>query len=158
MQFTRIGDLDVVTRITGPHHNYLGIQFTPDIATAAPVLERISGDGSSIEPLTPDAGDAIWQEIVDGVSEGNRQLGTSYSIRRARICAGDPISKGVYGQLAHALLEHAVERDQAQGKDCGRAVQVGGEGIRLVGPMSGKVASQPGPPAKETGHFINANE
>ena len=158
MQFTRIGELDVVTRITGPHHNYLGIQFTPDPPTAVPVLERISDDGSSIERLTLDPGDALWQEILDGVSEGNHQLGTNYSIRRVRICAGDPIRMGVYGQLAHALLEHAVQRDQPQGDSRGRSAKVGNTGIWALGQRTGEIVSETGPPAKETGHFINANE
>ena len=85
MQFTKLGDLDVVTRITGPHHHFLGIQFSPWLATT-PVLEVVSRDGNAIELVAPGPGEACYREVVDGVSEANDRLGTNYSVQNPFLC------------------------------------------------------------------------
>lgn len=109
MQFTKLGDLEIVTRITGPHHHFLGLELSSGRAPGAPVLERVSGGAAEAEVEAFDLRDRLCREVVDGVAEANRDLGTRYRVIRIRYCAADPPIPGVYSRLARALVEHVVQ-------------------------------------------------
>ena len=42
MRFTKVGDLAVVTQITGPTHHLLGMALTDALVAESPILERVS--------------------------------------------------------------------------------------------------------------------
>jgi len=111
MRFTRIGDLEVVTRITGPTHNFLGLAFSTDAEPSTPILERVELESSkaTIEPV--DVGEDIRREVVEAVSEANQRLGTHFTVTKIRYCEDDTPVPGIHGQLAGSLVEH-VAREQ----------------------------------------------
>lgn len=113
MQFTKLGDLQAVTRVTGPHHHFLGLQFSPCPTTALPVLERVSRDGAKAERETFDSGNILCRDVVDGVSEANNRLGTHYNVSKIRYCADDILIPGSYRQLAEALVEHVEQEKES---------------------------------------------
>lgn len=117
MQFTRIGDLDVVTRISGPHHHFLGVGLSTRESSSTPVVERValSTDDVTIEPL--DSPSDLRREVLEAVSEANRRLGTDFKVTKIRYCADDASIPGIYGRLARYLVEHvAREHDESGAK------------------------------------------
>jgi hypothetical protein len=117
MQFTRIGRLDVVTRISGPHHHFLGIEFSADGGSSTPQLERvgIAGVEAAVEP--PGARADLRREVLDAVAEANSRLGTHLTVARIRYCADDPSLPGVYGRLARSLVEHVAQEEMNPGTE-----------------------------------------
>ena len=45
MNFSRCGELDVVTRISGPHHHYLALRLQTDCDSPFIDVESVSPDG-----------------------------------------------------------------------------------------------------------------
>lgn len=112
MRFTRIGDLEVVTRIIGPHHHFLGLALSPDAEPKAPILERVGSENSEvmIEPIG--VGDEFRREVVEAVSEANRRLGTHFTVTKIRYCGDDAPVPGIHGRLAGALVEHVAQEQK----------------------------------------------
>jgi hypothetical protein len=108
VQFTRVGDLDIVTRITGPTHHFLGIAFSPVPNPEMPVLERVSLDHPLPEVETFDPTNDLCREVLEALHESNDRLGTQLGVKRIRYCADDPPGVGVYRRLVQALIEHVI--------------------------------------------------
>jgi hypothetical protein len=106
MRFTKVGDLEVVTRITGPTHHLLGMVLEPTSTPDTPILERVSiaHPQVEVEPFDPES--ALCREVLAGVEEANDRLDTHFGVTRIRYCADDPPVPGVYHRLAQALVEH----------------------------------------------------
>ena len=114
MRFTKVGDLEVVTRITGPTHHLLGMALAPAPTREAPILERVSlaHPQAEVEPFDP--GRDLCREVLTAVQETNDRLGTHFGVTRIRYCADDPPVAGVYGRLARALVEHLISEQQRE--------------------------------------------
>ena len=108
MRFFKVGDLEVVTRITGPTHHLLGMAFAPASTPDAPVLEKVAlgRPQAEVEPFDPERD--LCREVLAGVREANDRLGTHVGVKRIRYCADDPPTPGVYRRLAQALVEHVI--------------------------------------------------
>jgi hypothetical protein len=108
MRFTKVGDLEVVTRITGPTHHLLGMALTPSAATGQPVLEKVSHGHpkAEVETFVPESD--FCREVMAGVREANERFGTHFGVARIRYCIDDPPVPGVYHRLAQALVEHVI--------------------------------------------------
>ena len=108
MRFTKVGDLDVVTRITGPTHHLLGMALSTAPVPAAPIVERVSlaRPEAEVEPFDPERD--LCREVLAGVRDANDRLGTHFGVTRIRYCADDPPIPGVYHRLAQALVEHVT--------------------------------------------------
>jgi hypothetical protein len=114
MRFTKVGNLEVVTRITGPTHHLLGMALAPAPTSEAPILERVSlaHPQAEVEPIDPAR--EICREVLTAVQETNDRLGTSFGVARIRYCADDPPVAGIYGRLAHALIEHVFSEQEQE--------------------------------------------
>jgi hypothetical protein len=110
MRFTKVGDLEVVTQITGPTHHLLGMVLEPASTPDTPILERVSiaHPRAEVEPFDPES--ALCREVLAGVQEANDRLGTHFGVTRIRYCADDLSVPGVYHRLAQALVEHVDSR------------------------------------------------
>jgi hypothetical protein len=108
MRFTKVGDLEVVTRITGPTHHLLGMALTSASTPETPILEKVSlaRPQAEVEPFDPERD--LCREVLAGVQEANERLGTRFGVTRIRYCADDPPVPGVYHRLAEALVEHVI--------------------------------------------------
>ncbi len=88
MRFSKVQNLDVVTRIIGPTHNFLGIEFSEYPGEGRmPVLERWrSHDEPKLEIVDPHSD--LCREVMDGVATENDRLGTHVGVVRIR-CGPD---------------------------------------------------------------------
>ena len=111
MKFSKNGPFDVVTRISGPHHHYLGVVLEIDRARSAVDVEGCTVDGSTA-PVEPTCADELRSEVSSGINAANRRLGTRFGVSRIRYCLADPAVSGVYRAMAEHLVEH-VEQSQA---------------------------------------------
>jgi hypothetical protein len=106
MRFTKVGELEVVTRITGPTHQLLGMALTTASIGDRPILERVSLARPDAEVESFDPERDLCREVLAGVQEANDRLGTHFGATRIRYCADDSPIPGVYHRLARALVEH----------------------------------------------------
>jgi len=113
MRFTKVGDLDVVTRITGPTHHLLGIALSPTSCPEAPIVERVSLDHPQAEGEPFDPESDLCREVVTAVQDANDRMGTHLGVARIRYCADDPPVAGVYHRLAQALVERVISEQEA---------------------------------------------
>jgi hypothetical protein len=114
MRFTRIGDLEVVTRITGPTHHFLGIALAPVPSAETPILERVSLDHPQAEVEPPDPENELCREVLETVRDINDRLGTQFGVTRIRYCSDDPPVPGIYRRLTQALVfERVISETEA---------------------------------------------
>ena len=167
MRFTKLGDMQAVTRITGPHHHFLGIQFSPCPTTALPVLERVSCDSIAAESEAFDSQNILCREVADGVSEANNRLGTHYTLSKIRYCADDLLIPGVYRQLAQALVEHVAQEKENLAVELAekldhrgrvRRIEVDEDGVWAVGPEGSASAADPRSLMNESRRAINVDK
>jgi len=167
MRFTKLGDMQAVTRITGPHHHFLGIQFSPGPTTALPVLERVSCDSIEAASEAFDSPKTLCREVVNGVSEANNRLGTHYAVSKIRYCADDLLIPGVYRQLAQALVEHVAQEkenpavglaEKSDHRGRVRRIEVDEDGVWAVGPEGPASAADPRSLMNESRRAINVDK
>lgn len=113
MQFAKRGDLDIVTRISGPSHHLLGLVLSPVFRSETPVVERVSFDHPEpeVEPFDPE--NNLCRDVLTAVEEANGRWGTHFGITTIRYCADDPPVAGIYRRLAQALIEHVISEQEA---------------------------------------------
>ena len=109
MQFTKLEDLDVVTRTNGPHHHFLGIGLSQVPVACMTVLERVSLENPEPQTEEFDSQKDLFREVMNGVSEANERLGTHFGVIKIRYCVDDPPIPGIYHRLAVALVEHVTQ-------------------------------------------------
>lgn len=112
MRFTRIGEFEVVTRIIGPHHHFLGLALSTDAEPAAPIPERVALGNSEVVVEPTGVGDELRREVIEAVSEANRGLGTHFTVMKIRYCEDDAPVPGIHGRLAGALVEHVAQEQK----------------------------------------------
>jgi hypothetical protein len=112
--FSRNGEFDVVTRVTGPHHHYLGLVLRSDRGTALAEVEDLS---ASPETGSVDLArvERLRSEVSRGIAAANEQLGTNYQASRIRFCSADPSLKDVYRTLAKHLVQHVARSRDGDG-------------------------------------------
>lgn len=102
MQFIRFDEYLGVSRITGPRHNLLQIRIGTE-RQVTPVCERLPPIGTcEHEPLIEQE---LIAQVIDGVSEANRRLGSNYSVTHLRYVANDTKPEAVYALLALKIIE-----------------------------------------------------
>lgn len=113
MQFTKLEDLEVVTRTTGPHHHFLGIGLSQVPVSCTTVMERVSLENPEPEIEEFDSQKGLYREVMNGVSEANERLGTHFGVTKIRYCVDDPPIPGIYQRLAQALVEHVTQENES---------------------------------------------
>jgi hypothetical protein len=113
MRFGRHDECDVVTRISGPLHHYLGLRLVQDQGAGQidPILEDLSSATKPLPvPLPPTAVDLVIT-VRKALQAANERLGTRYAVERILFCSSDQYLKNVYRELTESLVEH-VSRKQ----------------------------------------------
>jgi hypothetical protein len=105
MNYSKSGEFDVVTRITGPHHHYLALQMQTDAEPSYVAVECYLADGL-IGPAEPTRESEIRSEVSSGIDAANLRLATRFRASRIRFVASDPPLKGVYRIMSEGLVEH----------------------------------------------------
>ena len=109
MNFTKLGSIHRVSRITGPQYNLLGVEFVKDQAIAQPTIEALpQGDEPRYGPLDPAK---ILQAVLDGIQEANTQFNTNYRVARVQYGESDTPPEIVYQYMATKLIEHLIGQE-----------------------------------------------
>jgi len=107
MNFSKNGEFDVITRVTGPHHHYLGLVLRTDSGTALAEAEDLSPSPVNA-PVDWARVEQLRSEVSRGVGSANERLGTSYQASGIRFCSSDPPLKDVYRILTEELVQHVA--------------------------------------------------
>jgi hypothetical protein len=88
-----------VVRVTGPHHNLLGLSFS-ECAPEQVALERLSGDSNGAIDE-----EELAQAVVSGVARANAAFGANYYVSRIQYVPGDTPAPEIYSDLAQLIVE-----------------------------------------------------
>lgn len=101
MQFINRDPLYRIIRITGPHHNLLGLQIASEAIERAPDLEELDRDSGSSTGL--DGGD-VATHVMLGVEDACRDLHKNYHVEKIQYVAEDTPPVEIYRMLASRLV------------------------------------------------------
>lgn len=100
----------VASRITGPTHNRLGlrlehgaVQADLHVEVLPPIGDCRHHDGLTSAEMIP--------AILEGISEANRELGTTYAATYAEIVQNDTRQPVAYTYLARQIVREAHSQD-----------------------------------------------
>lgn len=101
MQFHSDGQTYKAVSITGPTHNFLGIEF----AQAGDESVVVAIEPVQLKPNEPVRldGEEVLKWVLDGVREANEELGTAYRPQRITFVLGDSPPAEVYRSLAKRI-------------------------------------------------------
>jgi len=104
VNFSRYGDWYRASRVTGPTHNLLGLEF----GSSAHDVEVVAHPGKGQSLLDPEA---VLREVQLGIGDANSVLKSDYSILRIEFVLDDSGPVEVYRWLARLIVErlHAGE-------------------------------------------------
>lgn len=103
MQFSRDGEFLQVSRVTGPHHNLLGLVLSGD-PVQEPKLEVLPALGSCSHAPLQEAD--VVAAVLEGIAAANAKLDGTYGAERIRVVLEDTPPAAVYALLASAIVEH----------------------------------------------------
>lgn len=106
MQFIKDRDLYKVARITGPCHNFLAIRLSEE--ECIPQITPLPIKRGDVEQLD---GQHILAQILKGLDEVNRALGTTYHLSEVQYIPSDSESSSVY----EFLIVELIKRIEANG-------------------------------------------
>lgn len=100
MQFIFDNGVYKVARITGPHHNFLGVRLNEvDSKVTVEALPVKNGERVHIEQQD------VLAQVVDGLREVNEELGTNYFVSLILFVPSDSPSSSVYKFLTIELIK-----------------------------------------------------
>jgi hypothetical protein len=103
MQFSRLDNFLVASRITGPHHNLLQLRLGKGVVSS-PVLDCLPAVGNCTHaPIDPAR---LMASVIEGVFLANQELGTDYVATHIRYVSNDTPPETTYGFLALAIVRH----------------------------------------------------
>ncbi|MDR0779916.1 MAG: hypothetical protein LBF16_04350 [Pseudomonadales bacterium] len=107
MKFHSDGLTYKAVSITGPTHNFLGVEFAPsDVITKSILVEPVQ-----LNPMEPAklVADEVKHWTEKGVREANEEMGTDYRLSRITFVVSDSPPVEVYREMAKriALRLHA---------------------------------------------------
>jgi hypothetical protein len=121
MQFIQDNEWYKAVRITGPSHNLLGLAFDAEVSSqvAVEVLPTSAHEVARI------AGEDVLENVLQGIIEANRELGTQYQVSKIQFVPTDTPPVEIYRQLAKSIVETlASKQGSAKFKRVGASVRV----------------------------------
>jgi hypothetical protein len=105
MKVTKVGNVYKVARITGPKHNFLGLELSgADVPSLT--VERLQVDDGGVHAGTLDEQQLI-AAVRRGVTEANQKFGTHFYIAKLQYVVTDTPESSVYLLLAQKIIEAA---------------------------------------------------
>lgn len=101
MQFIDNAPLYKVIRITGPHHNLLGLQLSEEPTTVDPEIEALDQDADHSVRLV---GSEIAEQVMLGVEQASVEVGTTYYVEKILYVSSDSPPTSVYRYLAVEIV------------------------------------------------------
>jgi hypothetical protein len=100
MQYTKIGDLHRLVRITGPTHDLLGIEFGGK-NPADCIVERL---GPSADQRAELSDEEVRGWVLLAVAKANAELGTTLVAQRIQYVANDTRDEKAYALMTRELV------------------------------------------------------
>lgn len=96
-----------IWRITGTHHNFLGLSLAHGSGVPLPRIESLLSEKCcSSEPLDSDK---VINEVLRGVQEANDLLMTSYRVESILFDTNDTPPESIYASLAYMVVKSAYD-------------------------------------------------
>jgi len=106
MQFHSDGKIYKAVRITGPTHNYLGLELDAEEVNPIIVEPLRIGDAEPVRHVVED----VRNSVLRGVAEANRALDTEFKVKRIQFVVNDSPPVDVYAHLAWEILKRLHEK------------------------------------------------
>jgi hypothetical protein len=117
MQYQHNGAVHSVSRITGPHHNYLAVTFSAgDRVSEVRVTELPPRGECDHPPLDPGK---VLAAVLAGVGEGNLEHGGELVVASVRYVSNDTGSEDVYRFMARSLAAEVLRHQDEERADSG---------------------------------------
>ena len=107
MQIVKDGEFYKLARITGPTHNILSLRYGDE--SVDPIVEVL--DPNKKGRLVAES---VKDQVLLGVSEANRFLGTDYQVHVIQFSQSDSGPSEIYRELARRLTERMNEMSKSQ--------------------------------------------
>ncbi|CAN7521517.1 hypothetical protein [Polaromonas sp. LjRoot131] len=104
MNFQQIGEYLVATRITGPTHNMLQLQFASH-PNSSPSIDVLPGVGPNQGALNSQE---VLRQVIAGVEAANIEFKCDYRVGRVRFVENDSRPESVYKELAAFIVGQVV--------------------------------------------------
>ncbi|GAB2554672.1 hypothetical protein [Rhodanobacter koreensis] len=101
MKFVNDAPLFKLSRITGPKHNFLGLQFADAPLIGEPVVERLSVSAAEKECLSDSE---IVEQVKLGLTEARSFCKGSYWLEKIQYVPSDSPPVEVYKELAMEII------------------------------------------------------
>lgn len=102
MQFSHYMAMHIVTRITGPKHNFLGVVFASEGKAPNPqIIEMPPQGGCQHGGLVLSK---VMEQVLLGVAKGNTDFQTNYVVQTIHVVSNDTGPESVYHEMARALV------------------------------------------------------
>jgi len=106
MKFIFDGEFYKITRVTGVHHNFLGISFCDDCNTPLEI-KAFSSESKQESVFESD----VKKQVIQGIEEINKELETNYKVKKIQFVSSDTPSNSVYSYLAKEIVKRiSVEK------------------------------------------------
>jgi len=102
MKFTKKNNIYRIIRITRRQDNILGICFSEANNNPIEVVAWDVKDGAKIQT----SGDQVLKQVLSGLKEVNKSLGTNYQLSKIYFVPSDSASDSVYKLLIALLIRH----------------------------------------------------
>ncbi len=91
----------VVTKVTGPYHNYLAIVLRKEEETSNEqiVIDLNNCENGNLDP------DLVRNFTNIGIANANQDFGVSYNAREIRFISDDSPPEDRYAELAYRIIE-----------------------------------------------------
>ena len=98
--------MHIVTRITGPTHNWLALTFATDGRSPESQVIELPPHGGCDHGLLDRA--KVLAAVLAGVADGNSESGADFIVSSARYVADDSGPEETYRYLARSIVEETL--------------------------------------------------
>lgn len=106
MRYQHNGATHSISRITGPHHNYLAVTFSVGGQVTEVWVTALPPSGVDEHPPL-DLG-KVRAAVLAGVGEGNREHGVELAVASLAFVSNDTGPKDVYRLMARSLVAESL--------------------------------------------------
>lgn len=101
MQYIYDGELYKIVKISGPKHNMLALCFN-ESAEVIEIIDIEKSCGNSAEKISLLS---VKNQVLSGVAEANKELGTNYKVARIQFVSSDTPSDSIYIELSKQIIK-----------------------------------------------------
>lgn len=100
MQFQKVGNIFKIAYVSGPTHNFLGLEFCDQDGEEV-VIESLIINPKEPVILQPYS---VRSAVMEGLAQANDELATQFYIRRIQYVVSDSPPVEIYANLARQII------------------------------------------------------